>query len=130
MNRLFELGITENDIKFMLDSGFEIFDMSEEEIGNKIDILKYIGCDLKQIKHIIVSNPEYLGRSNKDILKLIEYLRNIGIKDVNLLVESNPYFLNLDDFEIKDYVSNRISMGIDMDDIVNEIENNPYIIGE
>lgn len=130
MNRLYELGISDKEIMNMLEQCFEIKDMSELEVDEKIDILKYVGCNMKQIKNIIISNPYYLCRMNEDILKLISYLKKVGFTNINLLFDSNPFFLNYDRFEVEEYISNKVDNGINMDDIVYSIEDNPYIIDE
>lgn len=130
MEILYSLGIDDKDIKFMLEQVSSIKDMSEEEINEKIDILKYVGCNYRHIKNIIISNPYYLCRMNEDILKLISYLKKIGINNVNLLFDSNPFFLNYDRFEIEEYVNNKLDIGMELEDIIDSIEDNPYIIDE
>ena len=130
MNRLFELGISDKEIKFMLEQCSDILNMKDEEVIEKIDILKYIGCNMKQIKNIIVGNPYYLDRMNEDILKLISYLKKIGLTSINLLFDSNPFFLNYDRFEVEEYINKKIDNGMDLDDVVYSIEDNPYIIDE
>ena len=130
MDKLFELGINDNDLRFILEQVPNIFYMNREEVCNKINILKYVGCTDRQIKNIIVSNPNYLDRIDNDILKLINYLKQIGFKNIDLLFDSNPYFLNYDVFEIEDYVNKRVMEGKKIEDIIDEIEDNPYIIDE
>lgn len=130
MNRLFELGISDKEIKFMLEQCSDILNMKDEEVIEKIDILKYIGCNMKQIKNIIIGNPYYLDRMNEDILKLISYLKKIGLTSINLLFDSNPFFLNYDRFEVEEYINKKIDNGMDLDDVVYSIEDNPYIIDE
>lgn len=128
MNKLFELGITENDLKNMLDLVPNIINMDDKEIAEKIDILKYVSCDDKNVRNIIISNPMYLDRVNSDVLKLINYLNACGFSDLDLLFDSNPYFLNYDVFQIKDYINKQIALGKNREDIIDEIESNPYII--
>ena len=130
MEMLFTLGISDDDIKNMLELCPGIMDMSENEINEKIEILTYIGCNLRHIRNIVVSNPYYLDRINGDILKLISCLKKIGISNIYLLFDSNPYLLNKDDFEIIDYINIRKKSGMSLSDIVDELESNPYIIDE
>lgn len=130
MEELFSLGISEDDIKNMLEQNSNIFNMSGDMIKEKIDILRYINCNERHIKNIIISNPEYLERDSSDILKLIKYLNDMGFTLLNLLFESNPYFLNYDVFEIRNYINKRKDDGIELEDIVDEVESNPYIIDE
>ena len=130
MNILYEIGISDKEIKFMLEQCSDILNMKDEEVIEKIDILKYIGCNMKQIKNIIIGNPYYLDRMNEDILKLISYLKKIGLTSINVLFDSNPFFLNYDRFEVEEYINKKIDNGMDLDDVVYSIEDNPYIIDE
>lgn len=130
MEMLFSLGISDDDIKNMLEQCPEIMEMSETEIREKIEILTYVECNDRHIRNIIASNPYYLDRFNSDVLKLISYLKEIGVSNLNLLFESNPYLLNKDAFEIREYIDTRKKDGMELEDIVDEFESNPYIIDE
>ena len=130
MNILYEIGISDKDIKFMSEQCSNILNMEDDEINEKIDILKYIGCNMKQIRNIIIGNPYYLDRMNEDILKLISYLKKVGFNSINLLFDSNPFFLNYDRFEVEEYINSKIEKGMDLEDVVYSIEDNPYIIDE
>lgn len=130
MGILFELGISDTDIKNMLELCPEIKDMSDDDVKKKIDILSFIGCNIRHIKNILISNPNYLDRIDNDILNLINYLKEIGVSNIYLLFDSNPYLLNKDKFEIEEYINSKIELGLSMDDVVDEFESNPYIIDE
>lgn len=130
MEMLFSLGISDSDIKNMLEQCPEIMDMSEKEVNDKIDILTYVGCNERHVRNIIASNPYYLDRINEDVLKLIACLKEIGVSNINLLFDSNPYLLNKDVFEIREYIDTREKNGMSLEDIVDEFESNPYIIDE
>lgn len=130
MDRLLNLGISDDDLKYILEQVPKINDMTSEEIDEKIDILTYVNCDEEQIRNIIVCNPRYLNKFTDDILKLISYLKKIGLSSLNLLFEANPYFLDYDVFELEDYVSEEIKNGRKLEEIIDEIESNPYIIDE
>ena len=128
MNRLFEIGITEFDLKNMLDLVPDILNMEDSEINEKIEILRYVNCTDRHIRNIIVSNPIYLDRINSDVINLINYLNECGFSNLNILFDTNPYFVNYDVFEIRDYINKKISFGKEIEDIIDEIESNPYII--
>lgn len=130
MEELFNLGISDSEIRDMMELVPSLFNMSTDLVREKIDILKYVGASDKNIKNIIVSNPCYLERDTTDVLKLIKYLNNLGFTLLNLLFDSNPYFLNYDVFEIRDYIDRRKEDGISLEDIIDEIDSNPYIIDE
>ena len=130
MNKLFELGISESDIKNMIELVPEIYNMDEEDINNKIDILKYVECSDRHIRNIIVSNPMYLDRTDDGVFRLISYLKKVGFSNINLLFDSNPYLLNYDVFELEDYINKQVNLGKSIDVVVDEIEDNPYVIEE
>ena len=130
MNKLFELGIDEDTIKFMIEQCNNILNMSDEVIDEKINVLRYLDCSERQIRNIVESNPYYLNRITSDVIQLVNYLKQIGFSDINLLFESNPYFLNYDVFEIEDYINNKLDNGIELDIIIDNIRDNPYIIDE
>ena len=64
-----------------------------------------------QIKNIVSSNAQYLDRSENDIQKLISKMKEKGFTTLNILFDGNPYILNLDDFEIENYIENRAKEG-------------------
>lgn len=130
MEELFNLGIDDDTIKDMLEINPEIKDMDELDIIKKKYLLMHIGCTDRQIINIISSNPEYLSRFDEDILKLIQRLLELGFSSLNILFDSNPYILNLDDFEINSYVNQRIKNGEKLNDIVDDLDSNPYMFNE
>lgn len=127
MDFLFEYGFNELEIKDMLDNYFYLRFLNKEEIVSKILILKHICCNDNSIKNIILTNPYYLNRSDTDILVLIKCLNKYGFKNLNYLFDSNPYILNKDEYEVNNYINNRISNGDVLEDIVEEMDNNPYL---
>lgn len=130
MDKLIELGINENEVKNILEQVPSVLEIGNDELRKKIDILTYVGCNLRHIKNIIISNPNYLDREIDDVLKLISYLKKVGFSNLYLLFDANPYFLDYDDYEIKKYIDKRISKGTNIEDIIDDIESNPYIIDE
>lgn len=130
MDRIIELGISDIELSGMLEQCPSIISMNNKEVDNLLGILRYIGCNHNQVRNIIISNPYYFDRMIDDILKLIMYLRERGFGNLNLLFDMNPFLLNKDYFEIREYVNKRILEGNLLEDIIDEIENNPYIIDE
>lgn len=130
MEELFNLGITENTIKSMLEVNPEIKELSADEIYEKKYILEMMGCSKSQIVNIISSNSLYLSKTKFEIANLINYLRQVGFKTLNILFDSNPYILNLEPFEIEKYINEKISLGEKTEDIVDELESNPNLFLE
>ena len=130
MNCLIEFGLSDKDLKMILSQGLDSCSISDDNVNNKINVLKYIDCTFEHIRNIIVNNPFFLEMLDGDVLELIRYFKKLGLRNINLLFNDNPYLLNKEVFEIRDYVNTKIKAGITLSDIVYEIENNPYIIDE
>ena len=123
MEELYKIGISENTIKNMLELVPNISEMSEKEII-------VINCDDNQIINIISSNPMYLDRTNDGVLKLINSLEKYGFSTLNILLDSNPYILNLEVFEIEKYINERLNNGEELEYIIDDLESNPLLFSE
>lgn len=130
MIELYNIGISDNTIKNMLEIVPEIKDMTTNEILEKKIILEKAKCNDTQIINIISSNPQYLNRTNSEVINLIQKLINMGFKTINILLDSNPYILNLEPFEIDNYINNRLSNGELLEDIIDDLETNTYLFNE
>ena len=130
MQELYNLELSEDTIKSMIELNPEIVNLTNQEIVEKILLLKKIECTLKQIVNIISSNSLYLSRFNDDVLKLFKYLTTKGFRCLNILFDSNPYILNLDSFEIDAYINNRVNQGELLEDIVDDLDSNTYLFQE
>lgn len=130
MDELLELGLSNDTLKGMIEVNPELLEMSNKEVLDKIELLKSINCSNNMISNIIGSNSIFLSRSNTDIIKLIDYLNELGFSTLNILFDSNPYILNLDIFEIRNYIEDRISNGESLDDIIDDLDSNTYLFNE
>lgn len=130
MEELYNLDISDNTIKAMMEYNPNIKEMSSLEISEKIALLESINCTEDEIRNIISSNSRYLGRSNEEVLDLIKCLNNYGFKSINVLLDSNPYILNLDVFEIEDYINTKKESGMSLEEIVDELDSNPELFNE
>ena len=130
MEELYRIGISENTIKNMLELVPTISEMSEKEIKEKELILKKINCDENQIIDIISSNPMCLDKTNDIVLRLISKLKSYGFSMLNILFDSNPYILNLEVFEIENYINNRLDSGEELEDIIDDLDSNPILFNE
>lgn len=125
-----KLEISEKTIKQMLEICPNIKNLKEEDFLEKVDILKRIKCDNIQIKNIISSNSTYLDRSSKDIENLINKMYEIGFTELNILFDGNPYILNLDAYEIENYIKNKEKNGELKEDIIDNLSSNPFLFEE
>ena len=130
MEELFKLGISEKTINDMLELNPNIKEMTNNEIVEKISLLKNINCSDNQILNIISSNSLYLNKTNDEIITMIKYLLNLGFDTLNILFDSNPYILNLEPFEINNYINKRIKNNETTKDIIDDLETNPYLFNE
>lgn len=125
-----KLGIGETTIKEMKELCPNIIDMEKEEILEKIEILRKINCNKMQIRNIISSNAMYLDRLSTDVNKLIKKLKEMGFETLNILIEENPYILNLDDYEVENYITKRLEKGEKQKEIVEDMTLNPLLFNE
>ena len=130
MIELYNIGISEGTIKNMLEVNPEIKDMSEKEIKEKVLILEKIGCFNDQIINIISSNPTFLSRTKGEILNLVKTLVDYKFKTLNVLLDSNSYILNLEPFEIKNYIEKRVKQGELLEDVIDDLDSNPILFNE
>lgn len=130
MIELYNIGISEETIKTMIQIVPSITETTKKEIIDKMLILEHVGCSSTQIINIIGSNPNYLIRTNGEIFKLIECLTKLGFENLNILLESNPYILNLEPFEIENYIEKRKYNNEDLEDIIDDLDSNPLLFNE
>lgn len=130
MEELFSWNLNDLDIKEMISINKDILSLDNEEIRNIISILKYINCSDSEIRNILITNPNYLSRCYSDVIDLINKFKSLNIEDLNELFNSNPHLLNKDVFEIEDYIKSEVGNGKELDDIIDELVSNPFIIDE
>ena len=122
MDILLQIGLSQSEIKTMLEQNPEIVNLSNEEISQKIDVLKQIKCSDAIIRNILFSNPFYLTRSRKDIAELLEKLTSIGIEGLFVTIDTNPWILNFDTYEIDEFIAKKSAAGMSYDDIIDLID--------
>ena len=107
MDKLLELGLNEEDLKDIIDIDEDISSLEDNEISEKIKILQNINCDDKEIRNIIISNPEYLTNITEEILNVISKLKELNIENLNIVFDSNPWLLNISVDEINDALKDK-----------------------
>ena len=122
--------LSDTTITSMLQINPKISELSNQEVIEKIELLKKLDCSITQIKNIIGSNSLFLSRTNDEILNLIKCLSTYGFTALNILFDSNPYILNLEPFEIDQYINNRKDSGEELENIIDDLDSNPYLFNE
>ena len=72
----------------------------------------------------------YLDRTNDGVLRLISKLKSYGFSMLNILFDSNPYILNLEVFEIENYINGRLNNEEVLEDIIVDLDSNPILFNE
>lgn len=127
MQELFNLGLSDETIKNMYELNP---DMEDKDILEKKYILEEIKCSNNQIRNIISSNVLFISKLNTDVINLINCLYSYGFDNLNILFDANPYILNLDVFEIENYIKKRQENGELLEEIVEDLDSNPYLFNE
>ena len=125
-NYLLELGISEEEIKRILEINNGLTDYNEYE--KNIETLRILGCSENSIKNIVISNPNVLIRSNSDIIKLVNYLKTLRLESLNIVFDTNPYLLNKDDFEVEEFFNKYRKHGLSDEKIIDIFEDKFYDI--
>lgn len=128
MEILFNLGLTEENIREMLEISPFIKNLPEEDIAINIEILNQIGCKRRHIKNIIIANPNYLLEDKDEILEIITILNNLHFTHLYLLLDTNPFLLTTSKKDIESFIKTQKQNGLTDNNIKDLIENDPYII--
>lgn len=130
MQELFRYGFNDEEMKELIKNHKELLKLTKEEVISKINILLNIDCTVDMVKNIIITNIFYLYRNDKDIMDLINKLHSIGIYNLNILFDSNPFLLNKEVFEIDEFINKKQKLGMVVEDIADLIESNSFEIDE
>ena len=129
MEELIKLGIDNNELEKIISGVNNINLLSNDEVKDKINYLISLNASIEEIKNIIICNSSYLVRLDKDVKNLVNCLINYGFINLNSLFDSNPFILNLDAFEVDNYIKERLK-NEELEIIVNDLIDNPDIFNE
>ena len=116
MEELMIVGLSLEDIKSMIERNENIKNLEEQEIKEKIDVLKEVGCRAHHIKNILFYNPFYLNQPIKEVKELIEELTSFGLTNLYTVLEEDPFLLNHDKRELESFIKAKQEEGISLDD--------------
>lgn len=124
------MGISKENLENILNIYSNLKNITDIEVIRKKNILKQIGCSDFQIINIIGCNVMFLNRTDESIIKLLYYLYSKGFTTLSILLDSNPYILNLEIFEIEKYLEIRLQNNELLEDIIDAMESNPALFNE
>ena len=122
MDSLIRFGFTIEEINILMDTNEDISLISDIEVNNIIKLLKDINCSNNTIKNIFICNP-FIITTNK----LIDKLKELGFKNINLLFDSNPYILNISDKLLEKLYNKKKDEGLKKEEIIDFISYNSII---
>ena len=117
MDTLIRYGFTIDEVKLMMDSISFLFSFDDKDIESLLHFLETLQCDEDIIKNIFICNPFCFTKDVDEIKKVIEKLKEHGIKSFATLLDSNPYILNKTDKEIENFYQKKIKEGYTIDKI-------------
>ncbi len=117
MDTLIRYGFTIDEVKLMMDSISFLFSFDDKTIESLLHFLETLHCDEDIIKNIFICNPFCFTKDVDEIEKVIEKLKEYGIKHFATLLDSNQYILNKTDKEIENFYQKKIKEGYTIDRI-------------
>ena len=117
MDTLIRYGFTIDEVKLMMDSISFLFSFDDKDIESLLHFLETLQCDEDIIKNIFICNPFCFTKDVDEIKKVIEKLKEYGIKSFATLLDSNPYILNKTDKEIESFYQKKMKEGYTIDKI-------------
>ena len=124
MDSLIRFGFTIEEINILMDTNEDISLVNDNDVNDIIKLLKNNICSDDTIKNIFICNPFIITNSILDTNKLIDKLKALGFKNINLLFESNPYILNKSDKELEKLYNKKKEEGLEKSEIIDFISYN------
>lgn len=127
MDGLIRFGFTIEEINILMDSNEDISLVSDNSVNEIIKLLKDNNCSNNTIKNIFICNPFVITSNIIDTTKLINKLKELGFTNINLLLDSNPYILNISDKELEKLYNKKKDEGLKSSEIIDFISYNNVI---
>ena len=124
MDSLIRFGFTIEEINILMDTNEDISLVSDNDVNEIIKLFKDNNCSNDTIKNIFICNPFTITNSITDTNKIIDKLKELGFKNINLLFDSNPYILNMSDKLIEKLYNKKKEDGLEKSEIMDFISYN------
>ena len=94
-------------IKEMFDSYEDILQYVDDEkdiesLANKIEFLKKNGLENDDIELVLAENPLFLTTTLENVKRSINFLKSIGLNNLNQVINMNPELLSVSDSTMSD----------------------------
>ena len=127
MDSLIRFGFTIEEINILMDSNEDISLVSDNDVNEIISLLQNNKCSDNTIKNIFICNPFSITNNINDTTKLIDKLKELNFNNINILLDINPYILNISDKELEKLYNNKKEEGLNKDEIIDFISYNNII---
>ena len=124
MDGLIKFGFTIEEINILMDTNEDISLVSDYDVNEIIKLFENNKCSIDTIKNIFICNPFTITNNINETSKLIDKLKELGFKNINLLFDSNPYILNKSDKELEKLYNKKQEEGLTKDEIIDFISYN------
>lgn len=127
MDILIRYGFSIEEIKDMMDTNQDLESINDNDILELINILIDVGCHEEHIMNIFTCNPLLLSRDITQIKKLIKKLKNLKFKKIYMLLDSNPYLLNMNEDELEKEYNDRLDQGLSHEEAIDYFYHNTVL---
>ena len=131
IEKLKEVGLTDEEISDMIGKNPAIKDMDDKDMSEKLRFLMMLGCNDRIMEGILTGNPMFLTRSMDEINALTDRLRQIGIVDLFSAFDADPNLLSKEVIEVDDFLYRNMYEGSSVEEIADLIRegliDDPYV---
>ena len=118
------------DIKELVKNNPDLENIDKNDLNEKIRLLQDIKCSKNEIRNILMVNPFYLSANITNISNLLKYLGELGFNNLNFLIDADPFILDLDIKELISKINKELLKGKKFEDLILELETNPFLFNE
>ena len=122
MDELIRYGFSIEEIQNMMDNNMMINSIKDTDVSSLLKLLESIGCSRSQIKNISITNPFYFSQNISSIEELLMILKEMGFSSLPILLDENPYLLNLSHEDLLQIVKKMRKDGIQEVEILDKIQ--------
>ena len=122
MDELIRYGFSIEEIQNMMDNNMMINSIKDTDVSSLLKLLESIGCSRNQIKNITITNPFYFSQNISFVKELLMILKEMGFSSLPILLDENPYLLNLSHEDLLQIVKKMRKDGIQEVEILDRIQ--------
>ena len=102
--------------------------ISKEHIKKILKVLSDQKCNNKELRNIILTNPDVLQKDPDELEELIYKIKEYNVIHLNKTMNNYPYILNKKAYEIDTFIFLKQKDGLTEEEMIRLLENEPYKI--